>query len=596
MSNFCLIPSVAEKFKKDIISGEIDPAKLALMTSAERHAFFAEKLGSASAKEVNALFESKLILKNQQQGYISWAKRVIGISKVARRDLISRIERLDKVLSPAEEEAFLNDLVDKRLGIDVTFGEAQTIAKFSKQIEKAKGNIPENSPIRSPERLEYGTSVALLKDYFLELKQDATKLTARELLKNPKEILNMATGFTKSTVASLDNSFFGRQGIKVLYTHPTVWMKNFGKSWSDIGKQIVAKGKWYKSGDDAVNIALKADIYSRPNALNNKYNVGDFGLDVNSEEAFPSALPEKIPLLGRLFKASEVAYNGAAMRMRADLADMIIEKAESQGINMLKKEEARPIGDLVAAMTGRGKLKTFESASSGLNTYLFSPKFLRSNFDTLTAHVFNSKSSPFVKKEAAKNLLKIIGSIATILTVSEILHPGSVEKDPRSSNFAKLKLGKRYYDISGGMASLVHLASQIVPTEHDGQWGFWSKSTTTGQYNKLNAKDKNGKPKYGAATALDVIDNFWQGKLSPLGGLLRDVWKGQTYSGKPVTVKNELSQVTTPLSAQNFEQTMGDPDKVDVLMMMILDGLGYSVTTPPPTKPAKEKKTSKPKF
>jgi hypothetical protein len=51
-------------------NNEIDPAKLADMTSAERRDFFTKIVGEDDAKDVNALFESKLLLKNQQTGLL----------------------------------------------------------------------------------------------------------------------------------------------------------------------------------------------------------------------------------------------------------------------------------------------------------------------------------------------------------------------------------------------------------------------------------------------------------------------------------------------------------------------------------------------
>src|ERR1041384_802175 len=125
MANFCLMPQAADQFKKDILSGKINPESLASMTSAERHAFFAESLGESNAAPVNALFESKLLLKNQQAGMINWARRVMGENTPAGRDVISKIKRLNKVLSPAEESAFLEDLAAQRLGTHVTSNEAQ---------------------------------------------------------------------------------------------------------------------------------------------------------------------------------------------------------------------------------------------------------------------------------------------------------------------------------------------------------------------------------------------------------------------------------------------------------------------------------------
>jgi hypothetical protein len=320
--------------------------------------------------------------------------------------------------------------------------------------------------------------------------------------------------------------------------------------------------------------AIKADAYSRPNALNGKYKAGDYAIGLTSEEAYPSSLPEKIPLLGRLFKASEVAYNGGALRFRADYADRVIAAAERNGINTLDAVEAKPLGHLVNSLTGRGSIGKLDVVGQELNAGLFSIKFLKSNFDVLTAHMLDKGASSFVKKQAAGNLLKIVTSTAAILGTAELLHPGSVDWDPRSSKFGKIKVGNTTFDVTGGMASLATLISRtMIPTKGPDGWGLYSKSGTTGQLTKLNSK------KYGKQTALDVVESFWEGKLSPAAGIIRDVWVGQDYQGNQVTPLSLLKGATTPIIAQNFGQFSSDPNAANIWVSMILDGLGISTSS-----------------
>src|SRR5438045_3739993 len=102
------MPAAVEKFKAAVLNGTVNPAKLNQMTSAERRDLFKKLIGDEdSAKSINALFESRTLLKNQQYAYTAWAKKVAGITPQVRRDLLSRIEKMDAVLSPAEERAFL---------------------------------------------------------------------------------------------------------------------------------------------------------------------------------------------------------------------------------------------------------------------------------------------------------------------------------------------------------------------------------------------------------------------------------------------------------------------------------------------------------
>jgi len=570
---WCLIKSESTKFKKALVDGTIDPFALSEMTSQERNDFFKKFTTEENATRINALFESKLLLKNQVQGFQTWAKRVTGITPQAKRDILSRITRLDKVLDPQENEQFLRDLASTRLGIGVSEAEAKTLHDLGKDIEKKKENADEEGNFKSEEtRLSYGASVVALENYVGDLKLDARKINFKE---QPLEFIKQqyleVPGTLKSLVASLDNSFFGRQGIKTLADLRTskIWFKNFIKSWGDIATEL--KGK------DAIDL-IKADIYSRPNAINGKYKAGGYGLNVLSEEAFPSSLPEKIPVLGRLFKASESAYNGGALRLRADLADRLIKKAEEHGVNTLNKEEAEGLGHLVSSLTGRGNIGRADVFSKELNILWFSIKFVKSNFDTLTAHALDKKvqQNKFAREEALKSTLSIISTMAMLLAFAKFLDPDSVDEDPRSANFGKIKIFGRWTDITGGMASLPVLALRLLPTQRNGEWGQWYKSSS-GNWTKL------GEGVYKPTTAKEIWYRFFEGKLSPFAQVIKTygLEHGKDFLGKPVSLTDTLVNTTLPISVQSYMEMMKDDEAtaIDVLGSLILDGLGFSVST-----------------
>lgn len=562
---FCLVKSKADEFLRKVKSRELDVYKLSEMSSAERRAIFMGSLNldEVTAKEVNALFESKLLLKYQKTGIKSWIEKVGGLKLDTKRDLLSRVERMEKVLNPEEEAKFLADLAEKRLKIGVSEEEAKQIFDLSQKVEEKRTLIKDGSPIRSKERIDYGVALVEFQEYTKSLKLDAEKMVLKDYLKRPQEILYKIGGITKSFLSTLDNSFFGRQGIKALYTNPDIWAKNFLKSWSDIGRTLI--------GRDGM-LPIKADIYSRPNAISSTYQKMKLDIGINSEEAFPSSIPERIPLLGRFFKASETSFNGAALRMRADIADRVLKHAEEVGVDVSNKEQLEAIGNLVNSLTGRGSIGKAEPLGKEINALLFSVKFLKSNFDTLTAHLLDPKATAFTKKESAKNLLKIIGGIAGTLTTYSLLTGNKVEADPRSSKFGKLQFSGNTVDITGGLASIATLASRLVPTKHNGKWGLWQKSGT-GKFTDLTAG------KYGQTTALDVFENFWEGKLAPMAGLVRDLWKGQNYDYEKVTIKNSLKNLTLPLSVQKFEDLMKNgEDGGKILLYMILEGLGFGTT------------------
>lgn len=163
--NYCLPSSQADDFLKRIKSGEIDPVKLADMTSMERRQYFSSFLGDLHAKNVNALFESKLLLKDQQAGMINWVKKVSGISPAVKKDLIAKVQGMQEVMNPSDPKSFLNDLVNRRLSLDVSLGEANKIADLAKNVDEKKMAMDKGG-----DRLEYGRALVEFKNYVNDLK------------------------------------------------------------------------------------------------------------------------------------------------------------------------------------------------------------------------------------------------------------------------------------------------------------------------------------------------------------------------------------------------------------------------------------------
>lgn len=576
MANLCLPRQFRDKLVGALKSKDISIEKLYSMSDAERHTIFKQYVGDDFAKFVNSEFENAM-LSSQKKSIAGWIEKMSTLKEPARRDLLKKVEKLGKILTPDEEFGFLNDLASQKLGVAVTEEEATTILKLKSEIDDLKVKIPENAPVKSEERLAYGLAVDDFKQFVGKLKNEANDLTLKEYAqpKNWGKAIIDGAGILKSSVATLDNSFIGRQGIKTLLSgNYKLWAETALQSFKDFGSELVAKSPGlFKERNDAIMRGIRADVYSRPNALNGKYNAAKngYGLGLLHEEAFPSSIPEKIPLLGRLFKASETAFNGSAMKMRADLADAVIASAEQNGVDMLDPLQATAHGKFVSAMTGRGDLGKAEAIAKEANALFFSIKFLKSNFDTLTAHYFDKTMTPEAKKTAAIATAKIAAHITAILGVAKMINPDSVDFDPRGSHFGQVKIGEHWIDITGGMRGLVTLGSRIVPTFHNGEWGFWTKSASTGKYTKMSQGD------FGEQTALDTFEQFFEGKLSPTAGAVRDIWKGQNFEGEKPNFVNTLIGLTVPISATTLVDELKKGND-DIVMAMIAEGLGFSAT------------------
>ena len=553
--SYCLIKPLADKFRQALKEGKINPEKLADMASEDRRTFFEGIVGKDNAVKVNVLFETEYLLKDKQAGMIKWAKQITGIKPEIRNSLIERIQKMDeRILNPADEKAFLQDLANKRMGTEITLEEAKQITALSNNLAKAKQNISSN-------RIEVGSARVALENYLNDIKRENNKVKLSDLRTNPAgtgvRISSDIAGYAKSLKATLDVSALGRQGFKAIFTHPKQWATGAAKTFLDVWKTLKTK-----TSDEGVMNAIKADIYSRDNALDGTYK--RMKLDIGTgEEAYPSSLPEKIPLFGRVFKASEIAYNGFLMRLRADIADRYIKVALDQGVDLKDPFQAESIGRLVNSLTGRGSLGRAENAGKTINTLFFAPKNVKASFDFLTAHTFE-KTSGFARKQAAINLVKVAAGVATIFSIVKALHPDSVETDPRSADFGKIKVRDTRFDVSGGMASMITLAVRLLTAS--------SKSSISGKISPLGMG-------YGQTSPFDVLVNYIENKLSPSASFVKNIVNRTDREGKPLTIQGELKNLFVPLPITNAMELAGNSKAANLELAMIADALGLATNT-----------------
>jgi hypothetical protein len=434
--------------------------------------------------------------------------------------------------------------------------EAAHITQLAKDAADAKAAIETGG-----DRLEYGRAKVAFSNYVSDLKND---------VKQPLTVgsaLTKTASFAKSFKASFDNSALFRQGWKTLWTNPATWAKNATQSFVDLAKQF---------GGHEVLDEVNAEILSRPNALNGRYGRAKLAIG-NIEEQFPSSLPEKIPLVGRAYKASEAAYAAFLYRTRADVFDKYMEIAERSGVD-LDKAQLESVGKMVNSLTGRGHLGKAEGAADLVNNVFFSARKVKSDWDVLTAHTFDQSVTPFVRKQAAINLVKVIGGTAAVLATADVVSraidgKGAVEWDPRSSDFGQIKIGNTRFDMTGGMRSIPTLAARLVTMS--------SKSTTTGKVTPLNSG------KFGAATGFDTFINFLGNKLSPAASVIKDILKGQDFQGNKPTLVNEAVNFAEPLPLTNARELINDPStsSATAVAAILADALGISTNTYAPKRP-----------
>lgn len=445
---------------------------------------------------------------------------------------------------------------------DLTMDEVTTITDMSDDLISKKAAMAD-TPVGSKERLAYGQARVAYDNYVNELEAAAKKRSIKDrVVQHPADSLNELAGSIKGIQAALDNSAIFRQGWKTMWTNPKMWTKNMLRTFSDIKGGLTNKN---------MIDALKADIISRPNF--ELYKKAKLAVSDIAEEAFPSSLPERIPALGRAFKASEYAYTGFLQRQRADVFDKLLDVARAQGRDVTDAKELQAIGNYVNTLTGRANLGKAEPAAKYFNNIFFSPRNFWANVQTLTGNQLQRGVTPFVRQQAALNLLKIIGGTASVLATANFLKPGSVEWDPRSSDFGKIKIGNTRFDASGGMSSLVTIASRLLPTQHRGEWGNFKKSSTTGMMQQYNTG------RQGDQTTWDAFLDFGEGKLSPAAQVVKQLMTGEDFTGGKVTPAQAALNAIVPIPIKNFQELQQDPNSANTLIAMIADGLGIGTNT-----------------
>lgn len=167
--SFCLPKELTQPFLDALDSGKLDIDKLASPdTSSEvRRAEIAKVVGDDNAKEISALFESKLLLKDQEAGLIRAIKSIGGLNPETEKSFINKVLKFDRVLDPSDEKKFLSDVVAQKMGTQLTSAEWDKITGLAQKAQVARELPTKNMSGVSDEYLKAADD---LRDYTESLK------------------------------------------------------------------------------------------------------------------------------------------------------------------------------------------------------------------------------------------------------------------------------------------------------------------------------------------------------------------------------------------------------------------------------------------
>jgi hypothetical protein len=272
------------------------------------------------------------------------------------------------------------------------------------------------------------------------------------------------------------------------------------------------------------------------------------------EDFFPTNIAEKIPYLGRLFKASDDSFTMFSQGTRMDLFEKYINKYVEKNGTKPPKEVMDSMARYVNALTGRGNLDKLEPASSWLNQMFFSARYQVANLKTFTDPLLSK--TPEVQRIAAQNLARHTAALfGTMLTLSAITDVGF---DPREKTFGKARIPgtKKWVDVTGGLASYISTLTRMSP-------------------------GVVGKVKYGEQDGWDIFTDFVSGKLAPVPGAIRDYYAQRDYSGKKPVPLSVLRSMFVPITADNVWRNIQEGDGgLEVGLSALFDAIGAGVSQP----------------
>ena len=401
-----------------------------------------------------------------------------------------------------------------------------------------------------------------------------------------RAIINVA-GLPRTLKASFDFSAPFRQGMFL------VGRKEFWKAMPGMFKSFFSEGKFHE---------IQEEIRNRPTYdLMNKAGLQITRPDATlaqREEAFVSQFAEKIPGV----RHSERAYLAFLNKLRADVFDDFVRKGEALGIDRIQDPHyLRSAAKFINAATGRGDIKMVSRNAQLLANVFFSPKLMASRFQLLNLDpTFYASLHPRVRVEAAKSGLIYASTVLTMLGIAGAAG-ANVETDPRSSDFAKIKVGNTRFDVTGGFQPYARFFAQFLTGQQKGiNDGVVRNVGMTFPFirDRLPGQDQ---PAFKPTTRKDLVYNFLENKESPnmneitrllretdpvgnplgsQGSLLPDLYSKATGDKVPNAV-NEATEQFMPLIVSDTYQAYKDLGPTGLLTAIPnAGGVGVSTYTP----------------
>ena len=364
---------------------------------------------------------------------------------------------------------------------------------------------------------------------------------------------------SKSLIASLDFSAPFRQGfVYTMSQDPRKTKKQMQEMFKLMNEENYTNWLADLKASDEYNLIKASKLF-----------VAEPSAELSArEESFMSNLGQYIPVLGKsiktksgkevrvgfdLYGKSERAYSGFLNVLRVQAFMEGATTLKEQGYTMEKNPEVfKAMADFVNNSTGRGTGgRAFENSAAALSAVFFSPRLIKSRLNLFNP-VYYYKMPPSVRAIALKRMSKLMATSTMMIALLAIAAAGSggddeddlkIELDPRSSDFAKIRMKDTRIDILGGFQPYFRTFVQAITGE--------KKDIETGEIKKLNAD-------FGGATKMSVISNLFTNKFSPISRTFYEYLSKYDYQKEADAAKEGKYSAYTALAVPIYLQGRGD--------------------------------------
>lgn len=361
----------------------------------------------------------------------------------------------------------------------------------------------------------------------------AKRIVLRKLRKEKEKMIADAAPWTAGRVAdevvaamkaskgTLDVSFTGRQNIAQVLPHPFVTTGKFLKSLKTLFNEEAADRI-----QDGIEKSINFDNYMRAELTI---------LDANSPDAqqrnegFMGTLIERVPLYGRLVKASSRQAVAIGNLVRTQAFDRYLYNNPEATL-----AEMKAFADIANKTTGIGDVKLLGKSLRYWTWGFWTPKFVASRLQTPLL-LYKHWKLPRARNEIAKEMVRAAGTAGTILGLMGWAGAQVEWFDVDDPDWMKIRIGNQRFDIFGGIQQVIRVVFRIGAI---GKRRVMNESQETSLYNQ---------------DPMELLSQAATFKASPTASMIAELLSGKTAVGEERTIPETLIRGLIPMVFEDIE-------------------------------------------